>query len=68
MGVHIALRTTVWLDEAIGNLTNQTFLISAEPNLLFVFTFSSLKPNQRFGAVRLSSLTSKYTRTPIALY
>ncbi len=29
----------VWLDEAIGNLTNQTFQNSNEPNLLFVFIF-----------------------------
>ncbi len=48
-----------WLDEAYGDLTNQTFQNSAEPNLLFVFIFSLLKPNQRFGGVQISHSTSK---------
>ncbi len=47
-----------WLDEAYGDLTNQTFQNSTEPNLLFVFIFSFLKPNQRFGGVQLISYTS----------
>jgi hypothetical protein len=57
-----------WLDEAIGILTNQTFQNPSEPNLLFVFIFSTLKPNQRFGGGQLPNLTSKTLRTPIALY
>jgi hypothetical protein len=57
-----------WLDEAIGKLKNQTFQNTSEPNLLFVFIFSSLKPNQRFGGGQLPNLATKCSRTPIALY
>jgi len=49
-------------------LTKRNLQNSTEPNLLFVFIFSFLKPNQRFGGIRLPNLTSKYSRTPIALY
>jgi hypothetical protein len=57
-----------WLDEAYGDLTNQTYQNSTEPNLLFVFIFSFLKPNQRFGGARLANCTPKKIRTPYALY
>ncbi|WP_234445928.1 hypothetical protein, partial [Carboxylicivirga marina] len=40
-------------DEAIGNLSKQNFQNPSEPNLLFVFIFPFLKPNQRFGGVQL---------------
>jgi len=52
----------------IGDLTNQTNQKLSEPNLLFVFIFSLLKPNQRFGGVRLPNLAYKCSQTPIALY
>ncbi|WP_299802327.1 hypothetical protein, partial [uncultured Carboxylicivirga sp.] len=45
-------------DEAIGYLANQNNQNLSEPNLLFVFIFSFLKPNQRFGGVRLPKVTS----------
>jgi len=62
------MATNVWLDEAYGNFTNQTFQNVTEPNLLFVFIFSFQKPNQRFGGVRLPNDTSQKLRTPYALY
>jgi hypothetical protein len=37
--VRILVAANVWLDEAIGNLTNQTLQKLSEPNLLFVFIF-----------------------------
>ncbi|TRX71253.1 hypothetical protein [Carboxylicivirga sp. M1479] len=49
MGIHERQR---WLDEAFGNLMKQNLQIPAEPNLLFVFIFTFLKPNQRFGGGR----------------
>jgi len=58
----------VWLDEAIDDLTKRNLQIPSEPNLLFVFIFSYLKPNQRFGGGRLPKQTSKQSRTPIALF
>jgi len=57
-----------WLDEAYGILTNQTFQNTTEPNLLFVFIFSHLKPNQRFGGAQLTNQTSQKLQTPYALF
>ncbi|MGQ1788554.1 hypothetical protein, partial [Saccharicrinis sp. GN24d3] len=56
------------LDEACGDLTSQTFQTTPEPNLLFVFIFSLLKPNQRFGGVQTPYSTSKTLLNPHALF
>jgi len=40
-----------WLDEAYGDLTNQSSQNSTEPNLLFVFNFSLLKQKKDLAVV-----------------
>ena len=56
------------LDEACGDLMNQTFQTAPEPKLLFVFIFSLLKPNQRFGGIQTPYTTYKTPLNPHALF
>ncbi len=53
--------------EAYGDLTIQTFQIEQSQSVVFVFNFSFLKPNQRFGADSRSHKAYKMSRTPYAL-
>jgi hypothetical protein len=64
--IYLLLVNNDCLDEAFGDLMNQTFQNSSEPNLLFDFNFSFLKPNQRFGAGQLPNYISKYYQSPTA--
>jgi len=57
-----------WLDEAYGDLTNQTLQNSTEPNLLFVFIFLISKAKSKIWRCLNTLLNFQKLQMPYALY